>query len=186
MIVLLIIGAGIIGVLSVVVVVLFVSIVINVATQVPFAGTPQGRIEWLFDYLKLQPGTRLYDLGCGDGRVVFAAARRGAFATGYEIQPLTYLRAKIVQFTHYPAAKIRFGNFHNANLANAQIVFCFLVDAVMPSVAAQLEEKLAPGCTVVSYGFPLPGWQANMVLEPLPPNGSKIFLYKKNWNTIAE
>lgn len=175
----LLIGAGIAAaVMSVAVVVLAVGIGINLATRVPYAGTPPKRIEAIFDCLPLQPGSRVYDLGCGDGRVVFAAARRGAIATGYEIQPLPYLRAKIVQLIRYPGAKIRFGSFYAASLADADVVFCFLVDAVMPNVARHLERKLPAGCRVVCYGFELPGWQPKTVLHHPPSGRSKIFIYQ--------
>lgn len=171
-------GAGVASVvLSVVIAVLLAGIVINLMTRVPFAGTPQDRIEQLLDDLKLQPRMRIYDLGCGDGRVVFAAARRGARATGFEIQPLTYLRAKINQLARYPTAEIRYGNFYRTDLGDANIVFCFLVDSVMPRVARFLERKLTPGCTVVSYGFPLPNWEPENIFQPTKPNGSVAYMY---------
>ncbi len=173
-------AAGLIAALgATVAVVLLLALTINVICRVPYAGTPPAQIERIFEAIALAPGQRFVDLGCGDGRVVFGAARRGAIAVGFELQPLTFLRAKLVQRLRYPRAGIRYGDFRQVKLADADVVFCFLVAAVMPRVAAWIKQHLRPGATVISYGFPLPGWQANMVLEPLKPNGSKIFLYQK-------
>lgn len=155
-----------------------VGIILNLVTKVPYAPTPHAQIERIFDHIQLKPGQRVYDLGCGDGRVVFAAAKRGARVTGFEIQPLTYLRAKATQFFFHPTADIRWGSFRNANLSDADVIFCFLVDKVMTDTATFLNHHVPDGCTVISYGFPLPGWQAKIVLEPSKPQGSKIFLYQ--------
>ena len=152
-------------------------IVINVVTRVPYAACPPAQIERIFDHLNLPPGTRFYDLGCGDGRVVFAAAARGARATGFELQPLTYLRAKLTQLLRYQNADIRWGDFRHANLRDADCVFCFLVGAVMPQVGAWLHRQLKPGTTVVSYGFAIPNWQASSVLTPDHAGGSATYVY---------
>ncbi|MDD5109935.1 MAG: hypothetical protein PHI63_01815 [Patescibacteria group bacterium] len=151
----------------------------NLITRVPYAPTPPAQVERILDFLRLRPGQRLYDLGCGDGRVVFAASCRGVIATGYELQPLTYLRAKAMQLVRYRPAHIHFGNFQDANLADADIIFCFLVGAVMPKVADILSAKSPRGCTIVSYGFELPGWQPESRLESAHAGGSAFFIYRK-------
>lgn len=154
------------------------AIIINLLCRVPYAGTPPDQIDRILNAIAIKPGQRFYDLGCGDGRVAFAAARRGAIAIGYELQPLTYLRAKWTQWQRYPRAKIHWGNFHRAPIADADVVFIFLVGVVMPRVAAWLAERLRPGTTVVSYGFPLPGWKATTILQSPKPNGSHIYIYQ--------
>lgn len=159
-------------------VVLLVALGIMLVCRVPYAGTPPGQIERILDAIALPAGSRLYDLGCGDGRVVFAAARRGIQATGFELQPLTCLRAKWRQWRRCPQADIRWGNFRQANLTDADAVFCFLVAAVMPRVATWLAEHLRPGATVVSYGFPLPGWKTTTILDAPKPNGSRVYIYR--------
>ena len=53
----------------------------------PYAQTPAGTVEAMLDFAALAPGERLLDLGSGDGRIVIAAARRGADATGIDIDP---------------------------------------------------------------------------------------------------
>ncbi len=53
----------------------------------PFYPTPDSVINRLMDLTAVGPTDTLYDLGCGDGRVLVAAARRGARAVGYELDP---------------------------------------------------------------------------------------------------
>lgn len=174
-----IIAGVVVIVFSLVAVTLTAGIAINLATRVPFAACPEWQVTRIFAALRLPPQTRVYDLGSGDGRVVFAAARRGMRATGFELQPLTYVRAKVMQLLRYPAADIRYGDFRQAELTDADFVFCFLVGSVMPAVAAQLARQLRPGATVVSYGFPIPGWTPQQILPSDHPGGSHIYLYKK-------
>lgn len=173
-----IIAGVVVIVFSLVIVVLTAGIAINLFTRVPYAACPHGQVTRIFAALRLPPQTRVYDLGAGDGRVVFAAAARGLCATGFELQPISYLRAKIVQLFRYPTADIRYGDFQRAHITDAGLVFCFLVGAVMPKMAAFLDRQLQPGCTVVSYGFPLPGWQPTHVLQSDHPGGSQIFFYR--------
>lgn len=177
-------AAGVIAAFgSLVAVLLLVSIGINLVSRVPYAATPRATIERIFDSLHLRAGQRVYDLGCGDGRVVFAASRRGAHATGFEIQPLTFGRAKWTQWRHCPAAEIRFGSFRRASVQDADVVFCFLVAAVMPEVATWLRAQLRPTATVISYGFALPGWRATEVLAADHPGGSQTFIYHRPRNS---
>src|SRR5687768_7579975 len=53
----------------------------------PFRQTPPAVVERMLDLAKVGPGDRLVDLGCGDGRIVVAAARRGAIAHGVDMDP---------------------------------------------------------------------------------------------------
>lgn len=171
--------AGAIAVIfALMIVIMAVGIGINLLTRVPYAACPHTKIARIFDTLNLSPHSRVYDLGCGDGRVVFAAAARDLRATGYELQPLTYLRAKVVQFLRYPAADIRYGDFRRANLSDADVVFCFLVGSVMPQVANQLARQLHRGTRVISYGFPLPGWTPIQILKSDHRGGSHTYFYK--------
>ena len=164
---------------SVLLVLMLLGLAVLAVCRVPYAGTPPNQIERILNAIELSPGQRFHDLGCGDGRVVFAAARRGAIATGYELQPIPYLRAQWRRWRRYPQARIRFGNFRRATVADADVVFCFLVASVMPSLAAWLAQRLRPTAIVVSYGFPLPRWQPTTILKSTKPNGSNVYIYQK-------
>lgn len=168
---------GAIGVTSVVLLAFLSALVVMLVYRVPYAPTPTREIEKIIAALRIEPGARVYDLGCGDGRVVRAAARAGARAVGYEVSPWLYLVSRVKSLGK-PRAKIRFGDFSKADLSDAGAVFVFLLDLVLPDVVAQLDSQLEPGTRVVSYGFPLPGWKPDEVIAT--SGKSKIYTYQKS------
>src|SRR3989344_5870054 len=82
---------------------------------------------------EIKPGEKFYDLGCGDGKLVFAAAGAGARAVGYEISLLPYLIALGRSF-YVKNTKIIFKNFWKADLSDADVVYIFLTPKVNPKV----------------------------------------------------
>jgi len=112
-------------------------------------------------FLKLadiKPGQKFYDLGCGDGKLVFAAAKAGAQATGFEISLLPYLIAKARSF-FIENSEIKFRDFWNADLSKADIIYLFLTPKVNPKAKLKLEKELKKGSRVVTYTWPIEGWQ---------------------------
>ncbi|NUM25576.1 MAG: class I SAM-dependent methyltransferase [Candidatus Buchananbacteria bacterium] len=148
---------------------------------VPFVPTPKKNVTLIINQLNLKPGEVFYDLGCGDGRFLIEAEKRGAKALGFEISPWAYLRAQINIFLHHSQAKVLYKNFYHANLKDADGVFCFLMDAVMPKVEKKLLAELKPGGRIVCYGFKLPTLTPNTIinLQPNNRNSSSIYLYVK-------
>ena len=148
---------------------------------VPYAPTPRKNIERSLDLLELKRGDRFYDLGCGDGRALLAAEKRGANAVGFEMSPWAFLKARFTLWRNNSKAKVLFKNFYRENIADADAVFCFLLTDVMPRVEKKLLNELRPGIKVVSYGFKMPEWQPAQVIatNPTKPNSSKIYLYVK-------
>jgi len=78
--------------------------------------------------------------------------------------------------------EIFYKNFYNANLADADAIFCFLMDSVMPKVEKKLKKELKPGAKIACYGFKLPAWPPVKVVEIKKGNkrASKIYLYQKS------
>ena len=107
------------------------------------------------DDCRLTPGSLYVELGCGDGRLVAAAAKRGAKAIGYEINPLMWLVSKIRCF-YYPNAKIKLGNFWQANLRSADAVFVFLMPRFMEQLENKTVDELKSGARLISYIYELP------------------------------
>lgn len=148
---------------------------------VPFVPTPQKNVKIIIDQLDLKPGKIFYDLGCGEGRFLIEAENRGAKAFGFEISPWPYMRCKINLLANKSQAKVFYQNFYKANLADADAIFCFLLDNVMPKVEAKLKKELKPGAKIACFGFPLPTWPTEKIVEIKKDNkrASKIYLYKK-------
>lgn len=126
----------------------------------PFLPTGQHFVEQMLDAVQLQRGEVFIDLGSGDGRLVIAAARRGAKAIGYEINPFLVAIARIRIWiagvsTH---ATIHVQSFWNADLRAANVVSVFGITSIMSRLEKKFERELRPGARVVSYIFSLPNW----------------------------
>lgn len=166
-------------VLSLAAALLVAGIVINLFTRVPYVPAPMAAVQHALALLRLQPGERVVDLGCGDGRLVLAAAATGAQATGYELAITPLLRAYWRRLTSRTAAQLRWQNFLSADLGQVDAVFAYLVESVMASVGQKLSSELKPGARIVCYGTPLPGWTPVQVHDPVPGAKSRFYVYVK-------
>jgi len=149
-----------------------------VRDKVPYVATPHWTIDWLTDSLQLTTET-VYDLGCGDGRVLKALKQKFPHikAIGYERNWWPYVMAKIRNRSS--GVEILNADFYQADLRDADVVFCYLIIAVMPRVEKLLRSQLKPGATVYSYGFTFPTWPpAERIVNPKKPQGSKINIYR--------
>ena len=118
----------------------------------PFVPTSRKTMDTMLSLAELRPGQRVYDLGCGDGRLVFAAAAKGARAAGYELSVPVFLVAKFRSFFH-GGAEVRFGDFWKRDYADADVIFCYLVIDAMKTFEDAVWPTLKPGCRVVSNTF---------------------------------
>ena len=118
-------------------------------------------LESVLDDVELKSGETLLELGCGDGRLLAAAARRGAHAVGYEINPFLVLFAKI-RLLPYKNAQARFGDLWRVDTSQSDVVMTFLVPRTMPKLKRKVLREMKPGSRLVSYIFALPGVQATI------------------------
>jgi SAM-dependent methyltransferase len=148
----------------------------------PFVPTPIERVKHMLKLAKIKPGDRVYDIGCGDGRIVYLAANEhGAKATGFELSPLVYLLARVRKFFWKSKADIKFRNFKSENIADADIVFCYLLPDCLKTIKDSLLGQLKPGAKIVSYAFEVPEWELIHKEEKDPSqNFAPIWIYQKN------
>ena len=84
----------------------------------------------------IQRGEKVYDLGCGDGRLLIEANKKyGAEAIGIEISPFVFWLAKITTLIHRAKVTLVRGNIYKADFSDADVVFCYL----MPEMMQKLE-----------------------------------------------
>jgi SAM-dependent methyltransferase len=129
----------------------------------------------------ITPSDIVYDLGCGDGRFVFAAAKAGAKKTvGIEISPLVFLYAKFRSwFLGTKNSAIRFGNFfHFSEVKDADVLFLFLLPNILEEVFREIWPHLKPGTRVISNSF-FPEHVSPKVVIPKDKGGKKIYVYVK-------
>ncbi len=121
-------------------------------------------------------GKKMYDLGCGDGRIVCAAARAGADAEGYEISIFPYILARIRSLFGYGKVKMRFRNFWGKDFSDADVVYFFLMPKAALRLRSKFERELRPGTLILSYAFTMPGWTPAVVdvVEGRP----KLYIYR--------
>ncbi|MFH1171289.1 MAG: class I SAM-dependent methyltransferase [bacterium] len=135
----------------------------------PWLPTRAKDIRRLLDLAELKPGELLYDLGCGDGRVLMIAAKEyGARAVGFEISLLPYLAAKARTIFH-PSRRniqIRFEDFYHTSLSQADVVFCFLTPSAMKRLKTKFVQELHPGARVASSTFSFDGLPGAVRVKP--------------------
>lgn len=118
----------------------------------PFVPTPKKILDRMVRLAGIRPGERVYDLGCGDGRLVFAAAKRQAKAVGFELSVPTFLYAKLLSLFH-PRACIRFRDFWSQDYRDADVIFCYLLTDTMQTFKRKVWPQVKTGCRVVSHSF---------------------------------
>lgn len=132
----------------------------------PFAATPESVVEAMLSMAGVGAGDYVVDLGSGDGRMVIAAAKRGARALGVDID------ARLVKLANQYAerdgvagrAVFREQDIFETDLAQASVITVYLLPAIMDRIAVKLRKDLKPGTRVVTHDFPLPGWRSERVL----------------------
>ena len=126
----------------------------------PFRQTPPTAVERMLDLAKVGPGDRLVDLGCGDGRIVVAAARRGASAQGVDLDPARIAEAEAAARGAGVADRTSFilGDLFAHDLGGATVVTMFLMPQVNRWLEAKLLRELAPGARVTGFAFAMPNW----------------------------
>lgn len=167
--------------------VLSTAMVIQSTRGALYVSTTRKRIVSCLDAVSANKGDMWVDLGCGDGRVLRQARKRYEVkAVGYEVNPLAYLKARILCLFH-PGIQIRLKNFFKSDLTNADIVSCYLFPDVMHDLAQKLTSELKPGATIISFNFNLPGLVPEQVLRPPGSlHSDPIYIYRTPEDKISE
>jgi protein-L-isoaspartate O-methyltransferase len=127
-----------------------------------YTASDRERIKNILALTNLKKTDHLIDLGAGDGRIVVAAAKTGARATGIEINPIYFCRARRALTQHRltsPQAKIILGDFWQHDLSPYSVVVVYGISYMMKRLARKLARELKPDTRVISVYFKLPGWK---------------------------
>jgi tRNA A58 N-methylase Trm61 len=136
--------------------ILLISVVWPGLVGAPWVPTPMNVVHLMLAMAEVGPGDVVYDLGCGDGRMVVAAARHyGARAVGVEIDPLRYLwcQMRITALGLRDRVRIVYGDFFAQDLSEADVVTCYLLQDTNNKLEGKLKRELNPGTRVVSNTF---------------------------------
>ena len=142
--------------------------------------TPQARVSAFLESMPhggersvCGPGMRGRPGDCKCGEKIRGAGRGITTST-----PLALLTARTRNLLH-SKAEIRARNFFQADLSQADYVFCYLFPDVMHDLSQKLKDELKPGARAASANFPLPGWSPYLVVRPKGAlNHDPIYLYE--------
>lgn len=130
--------------------------------DVPYVPTKEPVLDKMLEMVKVKKGDVLYDLGCGDGRIVIAAAKRyGIRAVGVDIDPERIAEANANAKKAGVTDKVTFikGDLFDANIKDATIVTLYLLPDVNMKLRPKLLSDLRPGTRIVSHNYDLGDWK---------------------------
>jgi SAM-dependent methyltransferase len=172
----------------------------------PYVTSPQPIVDRMLELANIRPGELVYDLGCGDGRILITAAQRyQARGIGIEISPrLVQMTTMLVKrFGLAEQIQIRQGNILEVDFHDADVVTLYLETNSNEMLRPVMEKQLRPGTRVVSHDFEVRGWKPAKVDKinafqrnhtiylyeiappPSPPGTTKSFQPKKKNGTHA-
>ena len=137
-------------------------------TGAPFVPSTNPTAQTMIRLARIKQGMRVYDLGAGDGKLLFLATKKGATAVGLEINPLLVLWTRIkkmlsrqskTEFNPAGGVTVRWKNFWHADLSDADVVFVYLLPWRMEKLATKLKRECKPGTLIVSNSFIFPRWK---------------------------
>jgi SAM-dependent methyltransferase len=146
----------------------------------PYVASPTKVVDRMLELASIKPGETLYDLGCGDGRVLIAAVEKyKANAVGVEIDPKVAARARswIAKAGVENQARVIQGDLLKVDLTGADVVVIYLERQLNEELRPRLEKFLKPGARVVSHDYPIAGWKPTKVDRSVGPNPHVIYLY---------
>lgn len=124
----------------------------------PYLPTLKPQIKAALDLSGLRPGQTLLELGCGDGRVLFAAAEQGIRGVGYELNPLLVVYGKLRARRYKGMVSIHWGNFWNVSWPKTDVIFVFLLDKYMQKLDKKIIQYAGKRKVIlVSIAFQVPG-----------------------------
>ncbi len=126
----------------------------------PYLPTLSPQVAVALDLAALSPGERLIELGCGDGKVLIAAARRGLQVTGYELNPLLAAVCWLRTRRYRDQVTVRCGDFWRISWPPADAIFTFLLPRYMVKLDKKLIQYNHKPVKLVSFAFTIPGRQA--------------------------
>ena len=129
--------------------------------DVPWVPTRKELLKHIMRIARVGPNDVFYDLGCGDGRVVIEAAKRGARGVCVEIREELIREAMENARKEGVADRIKFvhGSFTDVDLRDATVVYMYLLTRVNRMLKPKLEKELRLGTRVVTLDFEIPGWK---------------------------
>lgn len=146
--------------------------------DVVYVPTPQHVVEKMLELAEIKKDDLVYDLGCGDGRIVVTAAKKyGCRAVGFDIDPerIKEARENVRENEVEDLVRIEQRDIFKLDLSKANVITLYLLPTLNVKLIPQLE-KLRPGSRIVSHNFDMDGVEPDKVVKVEPKNGGSTRL----------
>ena len=160
-------------------------------TLAPYVPTPERVVEEMLSAAGVQESDIVYDIGSGDGRILFAAAEKyRARAVGIEINELladaTRIRAEELELDELVSVVQK--DVFEADLSEATVVTVYLLSSSNTKLKPKLESELAQGSRVVSHDFQFRGWKPEKTVNVQSDTGRmhRVYVYRMGSHLPAE
>lgn len=137
----------------------------------PYLPTLTPQVRAALELADLQPGETLLELGCGDGKVLIAAARQGYRAVGYELNPLLAIVAWLRTRRYRRLVRVVCANFWTAKWPPTDAIFTFLLPKYMNKLDTIIAQNVQKPVKLVSFAFVIPD-------RPVTASKDGVYLYR--------
>jgi SAM-dependent methyltransferase len=147
----------------------------------PYVASPARVVDLMLELARIKPGETLYDLGCGDGRILISAVEKYKVnAVGVEISPRLAAKAttQIQKAGLQSRARVIQGDLLDVDFGAADVVAIYLSTQLNAELRPHLEQYLKTGARVVSHDYEVPGWKPAKVQRTEGKEGHLIYLYE--------
>lgn len=141
--------------------------------DVPYVPTPENVVERMLDLADVQPSDYVIDLGSGDGRIVIAAAKRGAYGHGIDLDPERIAEARENASQAGISDQVMFmeQNIFETDFSGASVITMYLLPSVNKKLRSKLLDNLEPGTKIVSHSFDMDEWKPDKEITVQSDNG---------------
>lgn len=122
----------------------------------PYLPTLRPQVHAALELANVKPGHTLIELGCGDGKVLIAAAQVGVQAIGYELNPILAFIAWVRTRHYRQHVRIIWGDFWHASWPEADAIFTFLLPKYMNKLDKKITQYSYRPVKLVSFAFAVP------------------------------
>lgn len=136
--------------------------------DVPYVPTPQEVVDQMLTMADVHTGDVVYDLGCGDGRIVITAAKKfGTRGVGIDLNPERIKEAKENAEKAGVSNLVTFreGDLFQADIREATVVTLYLLPSVNEKLRPKLWRDLKAGSRVVSHNYDMGDWKPEKKTE---------------------
>jgi precorrin-6B methylase 2 len=145
--------------------------------DVPYVPTAEKVIDAMLKLAKVKQSDTVYDLGCGDGRIVITAAKQyGANGVGIDIDPQRVKEANENAKNAGVFGRVKFieGDLFKADISRATVVTLYLSQGANLKLRQTMLKQLKPGTRIVSHAFDMGGWKPEQTIKVV---GSTVHLW---------